>query len=64
MVRDRVMAVTPADDREAADQEAILDWIDSGAPLFRTAKPATPPRHLCVYFALVDWGNCVTCKSS
>lgn len=54
VVRDRVMAVTPVDDRETADQEAILEWIDSGVPLFRTAKPATPPKHLCVYFALVD----------
>jgi 8-oxo-dGTP diphosphatase len=53
-VRDRVLAVTPVDDREAAVQEAILDWIASGVPLFRTAKPATPPVHLCVYFALVD----------
>jgi 8-oxo-dGTP pyrophosphatase MutT (NUDIX family) len=54
VVRDRVLAVIPADDWEAADQAAILDWIDSGAPLFRTVKPAIPPQHLAVYFALVD----------
>jgi 8-oxo-dGTP diphosphatase len=54
VVRDRVLAVTPADDWEAADQAAILDWIDSGAPLFRTVKPAVPPKHLAVYFALID----------
>ena len=54
VVRDRVLAVTPADDKEAADQAAILRWIDSGAPLFRMAKPAVPPKHLAVYFALVD----------
>ncbi|MBL4666246.1 MAG: NUDIX hydrolase [Sneathiella sp.] len=28
--------------------------IDSGADLFRTAKPATPPRHLISYFVLID----------
>ena len=27
---------------------------DSGAPLCRTAKPATPPQHLVAYFADVD----------
>lgn len=53
-VRNRVMAVNPADDREAADRAEILDWIDSGAPLFRTAKPSTPPRHLAVYAAIID----------
>lgn len=55
-VRNRVMAVSPADDRETADRAEILDWIDSGAPLFRTAKPATPPRHLAVYAAIIDDG--------
>ena len=33
---------------------ATLTWITSGAPLFRTAKPATPPQHLVSYFVLVD----------
>jgi 8-oxo-dGTP pyrophosphatase MutT (NUDIX family) len=41
-------------DRPSADQAAILSWIDSGAPLFRVAKPATPLVHLRMYFALVD----------
>lgn len=54
VVRERVMAVTPFDEKEAADQQAILAWIDSGEPLFRIAPPATPPKHLAVYFALVD----------
>lgn len=60
VVRERVLAVGPAEEKEAADQAAILSWIDSEAPLFRVAKPATPPMHLCVYFALVDDNaNCV-----
>jgi 8-oxo-dGTP diphosphatase len=46
--------VVPADETEATQQQQILAWIDSGAPLFRTVKPATPPQHLAVYFALLD----------
>ena len=49
-----VAGVRPADEREAADQAGILKWIASGDPLFRVAPPATPPRHLVSYFALVD----------
>ncbi|MGW5689032.1 NUDIX domain-containing protein [Nonomuraea sp. NPDC003754] len=49
-----VSATSPCDAKEAADQSAILEWVGSGEPLFRTAKPATPPRHLAVYAALLD----------
>ncbi|WP_433513767.1 NUDIX domain-containing protein [Nonomuraea sp. CA-143628] len=54
VVRDLVQAVAPYDEREASDQQWMLDWIDAGHPLFRTAKPATPHRHLAVYAALLD----------
>lgn len=49
-----VQAVHPFDDREAADQADILDWVASGRQLFRTTPPATPPKHLVVYFIPVD----------
>jgi 8-oxo-dGTP pyrophosphatase MutT (NUDIX family) len=49
-----VADVLPADEREAADQARIAEWIASGAPLFRTVPPATPPQHIVSYFALVD----------
>jgi hypothetical protein len=49
-----VARVRPLDKREAADQAGILAWIGSGEPVFRTAPPATPPRHLVSYFALID----------
>ena len=49
-----VAAIVPLDGREEADVADTLAWIDSGAPLWRTAKPATPPRHLVSYFLLVD----------
>ncbi len=48
------MAISPLDAREAADLADTLAWIDSGAPLCRTAKPATPPKHLVSYFLVVD----------
>ena len=46
--------VHPADAQETADQAAIADWIESGLPLFRTAAPATPPKHLVAYFVPLD----------
>jgi 8-oxo-dGTP pyrophosphatase MutT (NUDIX family) len=49
-----VSRVRPVDAQEAADQAAIASWIESGLPLFRTAPPATPPRHLVAYFVPLD----------
>ncbi|UBU14884.1 NUDIX hydrolase [Nonomuraea gerenzanensis] len=54
LIRALVAGIRPHDEREAADRRWTLDWVDSGAPLFRVAKPATPPRHLVVYAVLVD----------
>jgi 8-oxo-dGTP diphosphatase len=57
VVRDLISGVSPHDEREAADQRRMLDWVDSGAQLFRLQKPATPPQHLVVYAALLDEAN-------
>ena len=54
VVRGLVAGVTPWDEREGTDRRQFLEWIDSGQPLFRVAKPATPPQHLAVYAALID----------
>ncbi|MGH3875049.1 MAG: NUDIX hydrolase [Pseudonocardiaceae bacterium] len=54
VVHDLVVGVAPLDEREAQDRITTLQWIQSGAPLFRIARPATPDKHLCVYFALFD----------
>jgi 8-oxo-dGTP diphosphatase len=32
----------------------IIQWVQSGAPLFRIESPATPPKHLVVYCAFLD----------
>jgi len=53
-ISELVSGVRPVDDRESFDQALIVEWIASGAPIFRTVPPATPPRHLVSYFALID----------
>lgn len=55
--RAAVAAVTPFDAEEERDKLDTLAWIDSGTPIWRTAKPATPPEHLVAYCALVDVEN-------
>lgn len=49
-----VRAVDPWDPAERADRADALAWIASGEPIFRIAKPATPPKHLVSYCVLVD----------
>jgi 8-oxo-dGTP diphosphatase len=53
-IRREVASIRPFDEQELDHRTDALSWIDSGAPLFRTAKPATPPKHLVSYFAVVD----------
>jgi len=54
VVHGLVAGVSPLDEYEARDKATTLQWVRSGAPLFRIARPATPDKHLCVYFALFD----------
>lgn len=54
VVLSEMMAIAPADAVEQAHWDDAVAWVKSGAPLFRTAKPATPPKHLISYFAVVD----------
>jgi 8-oxo-dGTP diphosphatase len=53
-IRDEVASILPLDELERAHRSDALAWIDSGAPLCRTLKPATPPKHLVSYIAVVD----------
>jgi len=53
-VRAEFAAIDPLDDLERIHLDDALAWLDSGAELFRTAKPATPPKHLVSYVAVVD----------
>lgn len=52
--RSLIAGIDPLDSTETEHRARVLDWIDSGAPLWRTAKPATPPMHLVSYAVVVD----------
>ncbi|MEO8245148.1 MAG: NUDIX hydrolase [bacterium] len=54
LIRAMIAALSPLDAREAQDRAWALNWVDSGAGLYRLAKPATPDVHLVSYFLLVD----------
>ena len=54
VIRAELEAIAPFDTLEREHLADALAWVDSGADLFRTAKPATPPTHLVSYFAVVD----------
>ncbi|MEL6510630.1 MAG: NUDIX hydrolase [Pseudomonadota bacterium] len=49
-----IASITPFDDAEGETIHDALEWLDSGAEIFRLQKPATPPKHLVSYFLLVD----------
>ena len=57
-MRDRiaeiVAAIEPLDELEREHRDSTIEWIRSGAPIFRIKKPDVPPMHLVSYFALVD----------
>ncbi len=53
-IRSELASIRPLDALELRHQREALAWIDSGAPLCRTAKPVTPPQHLVSYFAVVN----------
>ena len=56
-VRQEIASIEPHDAVEAMHIADALAWVDSGAELFRIAKPSTPPKHLVAYFAVVDEGH-------
>ncbi|XAH22134.1 NUDIX hydrolase [Xylophilus sp. GW821-FHT01B05] len=53
-IRAELSAIKPLDLLEQTHLADALAWVDSGAELCRTAKPATPPKHLVSYFVVVD----------
>lgn len=53
-IRVEIEAIAPLDQLERETKVSVLSWIDSGAELFRTQKPATPDKHLVSYFPVVD----------
>ena len=53
-IRREIEAISPFDTLESEHRANALAWVESGAPLFRVIKPATPLKHLVSYFAVVD----------
>ncbi len=53
-IRDLVSSIETSTEEQCSERDEIVSWIESGAGLFRTSKPATPPTHLIVYFVLID----------
>jgi 8-oxo-dGTP diphosphatase len=53
-IRTLVDEIIPLDREEADHRLDVLGWLDGAAEIFRTAKPATPPKHLVAYCVLVD----------
>jgi 8-oxo-dGTP diphosphatase len=52
-----IESIAPCDDLEATHRQSAIDWVRSGAELFRIEKPATPPKHLVCYVVIVDNAN-------
>ena len=53
-IRAELELIEPFDSVEREHHADALSWVNSGAELFRLQKPATPPKHLVSYFAVVD----------
>lgn len=53
-IKSIISQIQPLDKEEAEHIAFAKKWIDSGAEIFRIAKPATPDPHLVAYFLLID----------
>lgn len=51
---EELLSLPEGDALAGLHRQQALAWARSGAPLCRTAKPATPPQHLVSYFLPVD----------
>ncbi|MBP6942476.1 MAG: NUDIX domain-containing protein [Candidatus Buchananbacteria bacterium] len=49
-----VEQITPTDGLEREHINDTIQWIKSGAELFRIQKPDIPPKHLVSYFVVID----------
>lgn len=53
-IEDQVKKIKPFDPLESQHREEVLEWISSGADLFRIKKPDVPLKHLVSYFVVID----------
>ena len=52
-----VAGIDPWDELERVHQQVVSDWLVSGGPVYRTAKPDVPNMHLVSYFVVLDEGR-------
>ncbi|MBX9720811.1 MAG: NUDIX domain-containing protein [Candidatus Obscuribacterales bacterium] len=53
-IKETLEQIFPFDKKEEEHLLFTKKWVDSGAGVFRIAKPATPDPHLVAYFLLLD----------
>lgn len=53
-IEDLVTSILPIDNLEHEHIQFTLNWIRSGADIFRIEKPALPDPHLVSYFVIID----------
>lgn len=53
-LQDIIQSITSFDAEERDALAATLDWINSGAPLYRKAQADDPLTHLVCYFSVLD----------
>ena len=46
--------IKPFDERERLHIQDTIEWINSGAEIFRIKKPDIPPKHLGTYFVVLN----------
>lgn len=54
IIKNEIGAIKATDTLEKEHIKDVLNWIDSGAGLFRIKKPDVPLKHLVSYFVVVD----------
>lgn len=54
LIAKSINQITPFDELEHQHIQETLEWIKSGAPLFRIQKPDIPPKHLVSYILILD----------
>jgi 8-oxo-dGTP diphosphatase len=56
-IRKIIQGIKPHDPIEQSHIHDTLEWIESGAPIFRIQKPDIPNKHLVSYFVVLDTFN-------
>lgn len=56
-LQELVKGIIPHDELERDHIDDVIEWIESGADLYRVKKPDVPPKHLVSYFVVIDPDN-------